>query len=736
MIPAALFGLAPAATSLAGGLALEASPARLAIGRDPSAVLTVRGAPGPPRDFQLACSSGEVRKPKSAGPGTFRAEFVPPRSRDVSWVVCAAVAGGTAVATSIELRRWEMLALGGLPPLARVEVLLGRDRFGPVRADAKGAAEIGVMLTPRAREAEIIATPSGKPPILRPHPIAFAPGDAVLLVAASPSVTADGARSVAVWAFAQDEKGAGEDVPLTFSAPQATLSMRRVGPNAQQGTLVPWPRGAPGECVVAARPRAGKPATLPIKLLAGVQPRVALEAPLRELPADGLASTEITIRVADASGRALARMPVRLAAKSGVVGKLVDRGDGSYVAPYTVPSGAAGETTVAAELEGAVPATLAIALTAPQRITVKASLTEAPADGAARVALRVAARGPDGRPLADGTPIEFATPWGTIPSAVPSAGGRVDVEFVAGTRAGDALVEVRALGAKTAVPIALLAGPPAKLTVSPERSQVICDGKDSLAVRLSVRDGFDNPLDRVKFQLAAREPSARRAGRFDAVAPVRRGEYVVRYHAPECRGPASAALTVAAGPVRAEATISLTAVPARGGLSIRAVAHTNLGRLFAPAVEIEGDARLAFVTPALHAAASVGLLAPMWEPLVASGRTADAGDFTVTARPLVVSAHLGPRWHLLDGPRTYAWAGVGVDAHLVQIAYQVSLADSPAVQTAAVLGAHARAGGGLSLGPGIALVEARYLFARLPAGSAFEGQIGGLEGSVGYRLPF
>src|SRR5206468_7686444 len=133
---------------------------------------------------------------------------------------------------------------------------------------------------------------------------------------------------------------------------------------------------------------------------------------------------------------------------------------------------------------------------------------------------------------------------------------------------------------------------------TPSEKAVRCDGSDAAELKLHVADLHGNGLSRAQVALTAA------SGTFDPVASLGDGDFVARYHPPiEC---ASGPMTVnaAAGDARGEVTVSLSPRPARGGVTLKLTGQSNFGRVFAPAVEAEGELRLSNVSERLQASAA------------------------------------------------------------------------------------------------------------------------------------
>ncbi|HYO57129.1 invasin domain 3-containing protein [Archangium sp.] len=722
--------LGTGSTRAAPPLRLEASPRQLLSGRDTRSTLTV-SAPGLPSDVRLACSAGRILPARRSAPDTLQAAFVPPRTDTLAPILCAAVSpsSGAHATVVLEVQRRQVLSLSELPPLGRVEVHIGDALYGPIRANATGQAEVPVLLTPTLAQATVSATAPGQPTRQRLLPLPVSSRPEVLLLAEESSVEADGVHGVRVWAFGIDGRGEPLEAAPTFSRTGGTFEPQRVAPGIHVGTFLPHPRAAPGEAALTAQAGNGEPSSIGVELRAGVKPVLTVEAVSRELLADGASGTDVTVSVRDERGRGLPGQPVRLQASRGEVAPLQDRGDGTYLARYRAPTGG-GEEQLVARLDGAPPASLALTLRPPPRLTLETSAHELPADGVARLVLLLSARDAKGLLAPDGTEISLTTTLGLLPTSVRTREGRATVELVSGHQAGEALVQARWEDASASTSVRLIPGTPARLRVRAEEREVRCDGRDSVQVHLLVQDAHGNPLDGVPITLSAAGTQAEH-GRFERVAALGGGEFITRFHAPSrCEGGVATVLA-AAGEARGETRLTLATRTPRG-LTLRLGAQSNLGRLVQPSLELEGDVRPYALGERLAASASVQVA---WGRFSLRGESAAHEPFDLTGQALTTTVSVGARWLVPLPGSLSAHAGAGLDAHLVHIDWRLSLDPGGQRQVSPAFGGHIRLGLTYPLGPGELVLQGRYGLARLPEGGTFQGPIGGLSTSLGYRFP-
>lgn len=721
-----LVGPELAAAAPGGPLALEATPGQLQARRDEAAILTVRGPPEQLLDVRLSCTPGAAGELRRVGPRELQARYVQSKAQGPAWVLCAAVSPPSAFAVArMELQRRELLALAELPPLGRVEAKLGNRLYGPVRANAAGRAELPVILSPTVHQAELRVTPPGGATSSRSLPLALPPAEQLLLVSGSSSILADGSAGVPIWLFMLGKNGELQDLPVRVEATAGRKPvLRRVARGVRTGMFVPYAHSSEGVAVLTARLESGRSTTLRIALEGGVRPLLSLEAPVRGLPADGLATVDLLIRVTDQEGRGLPGLVPRLRATAGTVGPLEARAPGVFSASFTAPASRATEALVAAELPDTEPVSILFNLTPPPRISLRADPLEVPADGQSRIAIRVVARGPDGNPLPDGTPVQVHTTLGAAPDSVHISGGQARVHLVAGKRAGEAIVQVQAQEVAERVVVRFLPGTPARLTLRPVRRAVQCDGKDGTTLRIAVQDENGNGLDSAPIELSATGASEAELGELGPVSALGGGEFSVHYKSPARCVPGPIELEASSGNVRGRTR--LVRVPAFGpiGLTAWVGAHLGSGSMLSSVVEVEADTHAAFMASQLLASISFKLAFGVLKAGV-PGMPWAKGSLSV------VSLYAGPRWDLLETDRLVVYAGAGLNGHLVQL---IPPMGGP-VQMGPAMGVHVRAGLGHALGLGSVVLQGRYDGLEL-APQAIGGHIGGLAVDLGYRMAF
>ncbi len=363
-------------------------------------------------------------------------------------------------------------------------------------------------------------------------------------------------------------------------------------------------------------------------------------------------------------------------------------------------------------------------------VTLRSAVKELPADGVSIAKVQISVRNASGQPAPDDTQVSLRATLGEVPGTVRTRGGQAEVEFRAGTMAGEATIEANALEQWEQISLRLVPGAPAALALRGDRRSLLCDGSDSTELHVAIKDAHGNRLERVPVELAV---EGVKGGAIEEPSWWEGKDLIARYRAPAgC--PTSAVMVVAqSAGVRASWTLRLAPPPTHSGVSARLTGQWNLGRLMAPAFELEGDMRPTDAFEAMQASASLELLAGSFTVPVASE---SQGQYQLVVRPLAFSAYLGPRFKLYQIDRLTLFAGGGLDAHYARVRSWSSQGSIQQVEQGFAAGVHARAGGFVELGPGSLTFQVRYVYANLDSLRSFHGQIGGVGLGVGYRYGF
>ncbi|NBD11236.1 hypothetical protein [Corallococcus silvisoli] len=139
---------------------VEATPGRVVLGRDAQVQVRVR-VPDGAGPVRAAASSGTWSATRLEGGAERVFLWTPPKVRYPLWAVLVFWVEGPR-APELTTVRLPLLGRTTLDvstaPGAEVVVAVGEARFGPVKADARGRAQVPVEVPPDAREARVLAT--------------------------------------------------------------------------------------------------------------------------------------------------------------------------------------------------------------------------------------------------------------------------------------------------------------------------------------------------------------------------------------------------------------------------------------------------------------------------------------------------------------------------------------------------------------------------------------------------
>ncbi|MFL5318555.1 MAG: invasin domain 3-containing protein [Myxococcaceae bacterium] len=674
----------------------DVKPAQFQLGKDSQATVSFKGFSENPERLRSACSAGELRNVRAVGSDVV-AEWSANKQMELQNVLCVVLSPSGAYALGIiPLVRKETLTLTALPPLSRVEVQVGTEHFGPVRADGEGRAELSVTRTASAPFAEVKATPPTGAPVTLRQPFSRAQTEQTLLFSYPDRLVADGSAQVTLHAFALSLDGALlEDPALVAQTQEGNVTLRRASSGVFIGTWTPSPRAADEDASISLKGRAAKTR---VRLVAGIKAAASLHVREPVLPADGLSMTVVIARVTDATGRPLPQQPLKIAVDRGQIGNVTDRGDGTYVAPFTAPAGVAAMVKVRAELGGSTIAEASIRLVQGAGLAVEPLDPMLPADGTSQTILRISARDARGLPLKDGTIVKLSATLGDVPDTTTLQDGRADVLYKAGTAAGAAVITVTVGELSQTAAVQLVPGTPTNVEVKADPDKLSCTQQATLKV--TVKDRYGNEVPEADVQLAVAKGS---------LSPVE------AYHAsfisrltPSCVASAEDVQVEAnVGQMRASTTVQVQ--PKSYDLAVRAAlgAQSDLSSQTLGALGVE----LELPMPGLDR---------MRGGVELNAATGTSGQ----RRASLYSLYLGPQLLLVRADRLFVSGGAGLDGHLA------------AVEGArgALLGMHARLLAGFHAGPGDIVAQLRgtmplTMLENLPSPA-------GADLSVGYRMGF
>lgn len=693
------------------------------LGKEKKVKLTIQvgGSKQTPR---MRASVGKVGKPKKIRPGTFMVTYTPPYKRepDVA-LISARVSDSKCPPGFIALPLLsERKVRAKVAPNARVTLKIGKAKYGPTRADARGNVEIQAKLLPGYPEGTFeIALPGGKK---KQKKIKFKSKryTRLGLISVPAAVRADGSSSARLYLFAADPFGKAVKNPrfkLSCRAGKVSEVTAVLG-NIGQASFKPKRRLTAGRAKIKARllrPRRGK-RTFKIRLVPGSALKIALESSARTLIADGESTAVVTVNVTDDKGKGQENLPVEVSASNGQTGAVKELGGGRYQVELIAPLGGAGETEIKAGVGGREE-TLAVKLQAPEPLSITASRPRVVADGKSEARLEIRAFGPQGAPGA--TEVLLSTSLGSVPDSVPLTGTRAEAIFCAPEKTGIARVEVRLGAASAVVKIPLVAGSPQTLELESVVDTILADGEKKLPFVVKVKDKHDNLIKNARLVLTASVGEVEQ--------PRLAGEYFQSAYIPP-RGASGTAVirAAAAGDISGELVVSLRAPPKAFGLSVVAGLEHNLQRIGAPLVSVEGSLRL---TGSLFLTAGAGWFGNQIEAACPEGPSGcgDGLEISVNAVPL----SLGLSYRLENGSRWTPTISAGAAAVWSQVVTNTGFQGAMTESVFAPAG-FARLGIELLLGPGGVLLELGYMYAPWPGSQVITGTLGGLSARLGYRF--
>ena len=703
-------------------ITVQSTARSVTLGKEKKVKLTVKvRSKHTPR---MRASTGKVGKPRKIRPGTFVVTYTPPYKRepDVA-LISARVSDSKCAPGFIALPLLaERKVEAKVAPNARVTLKIGKAKYGPTRADARGNVEIPAKLLPGYPNGTLeIALPGGKK---KQQKIKLKSKRYTRLgmVSIPSSVRADGASSARLYLFAADPFGKAVKNPrFKLSTRAGKISaVTPAGGDVGVATFKPKRSLTGGRAKIKAqllRPRRGK-RTFKLKLIPGSALNIAMKSSVKTLTADGESKATITVKVTDDEGQGQENLPVEVTVSAGQTGAVKEEGGGRYSAELIAPLGGAGQTEIKAVV-GGQEQKLSIDLLAPTPLAITADPPQAVADGKSLVKLEIRAFGPEGAPGA--TEVLLTADRGSVPDRVSLTGTRAAAIFRAPEKTGTARVEVRLGAASAFVEIPLVAGAPANLELESVIDNILTDGEKKLPFVVKVTDQLANPVKDVQVVLSASVGD---------VEPARlAGEYFQSAYVPP-RGASGTAVVRAAvsGGLSGEMLVSLRAPPKAFGLTVTAGMEHNLQRIGAPLVSVEAGYRL---TGSLFILAGAGWFGNKIDAACAAGPggCGDNLDMSVHAIPL----SLGLSYRIENGSRFTPTISAGAAAVWSQVITNTGFMGSVTESVFAPAG-FARAGIELMLGPGGILLEVGYLYAPWPGSDVITGTLGGLSARLGYRF--
>ena len=418
---------------------------------------------------------------------------------------------------------------------------------GPT-ATTDGLGQATITLTSAA--AGIAAVTASADGYSRDVAVRFTPASgtaATVSLAATPqSLPADGAAQSTLTVVVTGADGLPQPgATVDFTTTLGSLSAPEVRTDTQGVATVTLMATAPGTASVTAA-AAGGTATTSVSFTALA---LALSASPATLPADGRSSS-IVAAVVTSGGVPLSDVPVTFAATLGSLSGQQTTTDAEGVATVTLTAATApGMATLTAAAFGAT-ATASVPMGQGQ-LTLRASTTSLPADGASRTTVTATVTGPDGKPAAD-VPVSFTATAGTLAAAAATtdAQGLATVTLTASPTPGVATVTATAAGSQGSLRVTFFG---LKLHLVTSVTVLPADGKSEAAVTATLTDAAGIPVPGVALAATVDLGTLSRS----MVETDASGNASLTYTAAAKAGTATVTATV--GSVSASATITLAA---------------------------------------------------------------------------------------------------------------------------------------------------------------------------------
>ncbi|KUF07393.1 hypothetical protein AUL38_09360 [Leucobacter sp. G161] len=335
------------------------------------------------------------------------------------------------------------------------------------------------------------------------------PVDTLTAQLADARIVADGIASTTLTVTAADAHGnplAGEAITAVAADGATVGPVTDHGDGSYTATVTSSTRA--GDAVITVTDSSVTPALTSTVALAHVAgPAHALTADLAEyaLPADGIASTALTLKLADLHGNPIVGAnPTVMTLADGVkIGAVRDHGDGTYIASVTASTVAGDVLLLAAGGPGNAGLSTQVTLTqragAADTLTAQLADTRLVADGVAGTTLTVTAADVHGNPLT-GQPITVTAsdPRTRIYTVIDAGDGSYTAAIVSSFAAGAVTLTVTDTSVTPAlthtVELMQLAGEPEAATLTLDDTALPADGESSTTLEVGVVDAHGNPV--------------------------------------------------------------------------------------------------------------------------------------------------------------------------------------------------------------------------------------------------
>ncbi|MBI5546519.1 MAG: hypothetical protein HY901_21775 [Deltaproteobacteria bacterium] len=442
------------AAALAGASALACVPGKagaaslslpkgIVLGRTEAIDVTLRVDEQPgdeERPLHLAVNVGTFEAPVRLGPGVYRALYRPPSSALFPQMALIALWREGGPEAPVERLRLPLAGRARLPigarPGTELTVRVDDYSFGPVVVGPSGVEEVPLLFLPGVEEAEVIARNHLGHISRRKIPVQVPDYNRLTAVVVPHAVRADGRSQARLEVFYDaPAKLSPADLHVAASVGTASLQESRGGHFRYAYTPPAEPKVDSAELTVSVRGDPTSRASLNVALLLPSPSRLTVHFPATPMPADGLASTPIEVRLFDERGLGLSGHPVRLRVEGSAI-PLLDEGEGLYRASVTAPlqlppsrslaleaslQTAAGTLTARSELK-------LVESTAPASLRVEMRPGLIPADGRAGPRLAFEVRDNVGRPVT-GASFRTVISHGELGPVQDKGGGLYEVAY-------------------------------------------------------------------------------------------------------------------------------------------------------------------------------------------------------------------------------------------------------------------------------------------------------------------
>ena len=342
-------GLAsPTRTLDVNAFAFEVKEPRIVVGDTASTeiVLTAKTTDGAALDVappRLTVSSGSLSAPVRTAPGTWTTVFVPPKEAFPHVVIVFATieTATTSAVGFLPLHLWgKGQTTVHTKPRSQVTVFIGNESFGPVVADADGAARVDIVVPPGperavARSVDELGNESQKT-----IDLGVPPFNRLTMVALDAVAAADGTGEARLLVFAVDKKGDPlYQAKLTSTASVGDVDKEPVGLSPGMFRLGYRPGKAPrGKATVTVSLDSVSRAQVDIELLSGRPVKAALDSAVSTLSADDPREVIVVLRLFDEANNAVPAQAASVDVDYGRIDAIGDAAGGARKVTWIIPS--------------------------------------------------------------------------------------------------------------------------------------------------------------------------------------------------------------------------------------------------------------------------------------------------------------------------------------------------------------------------------------------------------------